>query len=418
MKIWLLTIGEPIIKQKQKLRLHRTGIFAKYISQNSDHHVTWFTSTFNHFLKKHEYDSDHIYNDNDNLKVISFKGRGYKSNISFSRIIDHYQIAKKFKRYIKKKSKPDIIITSFPTMELSRVAVDYARKNNICVLVDYRDLWPEVFVEVAPRIFQPIIRLILYPLFKKRKSILRNSTGIISITDELLNYFLKIINRKKNNFDNSFPLAYYKSEKNKTNNSAKSFWNKIIPAGYKNIICFFGTIGYQFDLETVIESAEKLQKSNVLFVICGDGDLRNDIIKKSKKLRNIIFPGYVTATQIKELLNISSIGLCPYKPKKAFLNSIPGKAIEYFSSGLPILTTLGGGVLGNLVIKNNFGSNYKYKNSKSLVDEIHNLLIKLNDNSIDKNKILKYYNHHFDSKSVFKNYLLHVEKVYLKYYKK
>ena len=102
MKIWLLTIGEPIIKQKQKLRLHRTGIFAKYISQNSDHHVTWFTSTFNHFLKKHEYDSDHIYNYNDNLKVISFKGRGYKSNISFSRIIDHYQIAKNLRDILKK----------------------------------------------------------------------------------------------------------------------------------------------------------------------------------------------------------------------------------------------------------------------------------------------------------------------------
>ena len=56
---------------------------------------------------------------------------------------------------------------------------------------------------------------------------------------------------------------------------------------------------------------------------------------------NVVFPGYMSASQIKSLMNICDYGLCPYIPKEAFLNSMPGKAIEYFSSGLPILGTLG-----------------------------------------------------------------------------
>ena len=64
------------------------------------------------------------------------------------------------------------------------------------------------------------------------------------------------------------------------------------------------------------------------FVICGDGDLRNDLIKKNQKVKNLIFPGYVTATQIIELLNISSIGLCPYKPKKIFISKFLVKQLN------------------------------------------------------------------------------------------
>ena len=411
MKIWLVTIGEPIITINQKLRLHRTGILAKYISENSNHEITWFTSTFNHFLKYHEYESDNEYRYNKNLKIISFKGIGYKSNISISRIIDHRIIAKKFDRYIKKIPKPDIIISSFPTMDLCNIAVNYGLNNNVKVLIDYRDLWPDVFVEIVPKIIQPIIKTLLVPLFQKRKYILKNSTGIISLTNELLDHCLKISSRKKNKFDNIFPLGYLKSDYSKSKSSVKLFWDKLISPKHTKIISFFGTLGYQFDFETIIKTAKKIEGTELLIVICGDGDLSKSLRERSKNSNNIIFPGYMSAEQINELLNRSHIGLCPYIPKKAFLDSIPGKAIEYFSSGLPILTTLGGGVLGNLVEKENFGLNYEYKNSESMLINIRKLLSKLDNREIDNNFILNYYYKNFDSKTVYKNYLNHLEKL-------
>ena len=51
-----------------------------------------------------------------------------------------------------------------------------------------------------------------------------------------------------------------------------------------------------------------------------------------------------------------------------FLNSIPGKAVEYMSEGLFILTTLGNGILGDLITKNNIGVNYN--NEETLIGQL------------------------------------------------
>ena len=39
LEIWIVTIGEPIIHDKNSLRIHRSGLLAKYISENSNHEL-------------------------------------------------------------------------------------------------------------------------------------------------------------------------------------------------------------------------------------------------------------------------------------------------------------------------------------------------------------------------------------------
>ena len=53
MKIWIITIGEPIIHKHNALRIHRSGLLAKYISENTSHEVVWWTSLYNHFTNKY-----------------------------------------------------------------------------------------------------------------------------------------------------------------------------------------------------------------------------------------------------------------------------------------------------------------------------------------------------------------------------
>ena len=87
MIIWIVTIGEPIINNKNNLRLHRHGLLAEYISKNSSNKVIWWTSKFNHFTKEFEMINDEEYYPNKNLTVKLLKGTGYKKNVSISRII-------------------------------------------------------------------------------------------------------------------------------------------------------------------------------------------------------------------------------------------------------------------------------------------------------------------------------------------
>lgn len=405
MNIWLLAIGEPLIIDRQKLRLHRTGLLAKHIAEDAKCEVTWFTSTFNHFTKEHEFENDEVYKPQENLKIVALKGRGYKKNISIERVIDHRTIATKFSNVSKSLQKPDIIVASFPTMTLCKAAIDYGLKNNVKVFIDYRDLWPEVFVDIVPAPFKFIFNFLFKPLFNQRSYIFRNATGLISITDEILNQALVIAERKRSDYDSFFPLGYFKARHsiNETN-IAKVFWDKIIQNDSGINICFFGTFGHQFDFDTIIKAAEILESKSVKFYLCGSGDKLDTLINSSKHLKNVYFPGYMSSSQIQILLDRSHIGICPYIAKKAFLNSIPGKAIEYFSNGLPVLTTLGEGVLGQLVTNENFGLNYQQGNPMSLVKSIERLLFLIKNNKISNRKIIEYYNSNFDSKVVYENY--------------
>lgn len=412
MNIWLITIGEPIPHPENKLRLHRTGIFAKYISENSNHEVTWWTSAFNHFTKESVFTKTKSFNLNDKLKIIAIKGKGYKKNVSLDRIIDHAQVAKEFSFLSKNERVPDIIVASFPTLGLCNAANKFAKDNNIPLLIDYRDLWPEVFTDLLPLKIQFLGKIALFELFRRTNKVFKQADGIIGITKPYLQIALDKIKRQKNKNDAVFPLAYLKNQFSEIEyNDAEIFWETKNIKLNDNVfrICFFGTLGYQFDFDTVIAAARSLTTKNIQFVFCGTGDRHDEIKEYSKQLNNIILPGYINAAQIKSLMERSSIGLCPYYSKKSFLNSIPGKAIEYLSAGLPLLNSLSDGVLGQLVNNNKLGFNYIPGSKDSLVE----ILLKIENGEFNlkifKENNLDFYKKNYEAEVVFNKYMQHLE---------
>tara|TARA_B100001059_G_C17838691_1_gene590237 strand:- start:4397 stop:5662 length:1266 start_codon:yes stop_codon:yes gene_type:complete len=414
MKVWIVTIGEPIINNKNDLRIHRHGLLANYISTNSSNEVVWWTSLFNHFTKEFEFQEERDYSPNPNLTVKLIKGCGYKNNVSISRIRDHYIIKKKFSRKINnEKNKPDIIICSFPTLGLCEESIRFGKANNIPVLIDYRDLWPEAFQDLFPKKLSFFSRPLLAPLFYITNKMFNSADGIIGITENFLQIALDKIKRKKNDFDAQFPHTYNKLELSEHQlNKSINFWKeKSIKYNSDDInICFFGTLGYQFDLETVIKGFNKIYDMKLKLIICGSGHNKEKLIKLSNGNKNIIFPGYMNGEQIKALLSISHIGLCPYLPKKMFIEAIPGKIIEYMSEGLYLLSTLKGGVVGNLIEQNNFGANYNAFDEDSFIRSLSVLYKKIRKGQNNKLKIEEYYQEFFDQKTVFKKYLSHIEK--------
>jgi glycosyltransferase involved in cell wall biosynthesis len=420
MNIWLVTIGEPIPHSANTLRLHRTGIIAKYIAENSEHKVTWWTSDFNHFVKTHIFGSDTNFNPSPNLKVIALHGKGYSKNISLDRIIDHNQITQKFIEQSQKEDKPEVIVAAFPTLSLCNACNELGKKWKIPVLVDYRDMWPEVFIDIAPNIAKPFFKLLLNPLFKKTEKVFSIATGIIGITSEFLKMGLAKANRTQNQYDDVFPLAYLRNQfDQKAINEANSFWKEKL--GNKNStlrICFFGTLGHQFDFNTIILAVELLNKEKITdfeIILCGSGDKEAALQQSAAKLRGLILPGYMGSAQIKSLLEISDIGLCPYNVNKAFLGSIPGKAIEYMSAGLPLLSTLEKGELGKLVNENQIGYHYEFNNPMSLANKIKELLNKKSELKEMHHKIFDIYLKEFDAVKIYSKYLRHLEKVVTKY---
>ena len=88
MKIWLITIGEPLPLQ-EKQRLLRTGLLTNHLL-DLGHDITWWSSTFDHIRKQHIVERTQQKQLSNKLKLILLKGNGYNKNISLARLYDHY----------------------------------------------------------------------------------------------------------------------------------------------------------------------------------------------------------------------------------------------------------------------------------------------------------------------------------------
>ena len=410
MNIWIVTIGEPIIHEGSNLRTHRSGLLAKYLSEIKNYNVIWWTSLFNHFTKKFEFQEEVDLKPNNNLTIKCLKGSGYKKNISLARYYDHYLIQKKFRKKIRGALKPDIIICSYPTLGLCEEVLEFSLKNKVPVIIDYRDLWPEVFYDLFPEKLRFLAKIIFSPLSFRLKRVLKNVTGIVGITEKIMNTGIEKAKRKKNIFDSFFYLGYEKlifnqSTLNKYINKWRSYG---INDGFLKI-CFFGTLGHQMDFDTLINVLNNLSNKSVKLIICGSGD-KEDYLKDLSRNSNITFPGYMSALELKSLMLVSDLGVCPHIPKQMYLDTIPGKAIEYMSEGLPIITTLGNGELGKLIEQKNFGYSYKAFETESLTHLILDILKNKNLLKNKRDEIIKFYSQTFDKSVVYKNYSNHIEK--------
>jgi glycosyltransferase involved in cell wall biosynthesis len=355
MDIWLCKHSEPLPLSASQ-RPYRVGMIAECLKERG-HEVTWWASDFDH-VKKVKINDQKKMRDGINLELLN--GIPYKKNLSLKRIKNHRILGEEFTEKINMSKKPDLIYTTVPTLDFAYRAVKYASENQIPIIVDILDLWPDVFLDLIPfKIFKK--QIFLAPYEKKLKYILCNSSAIIGITDEYLDWALNKINLKKNIESHQvFPIGYNKRIYN--NPPPKKIIKPL------NIV-FAGTIGYHFDLNTVFLAAERLKNQNIQFHIVGDGDLFDKYSKEYGINKNIIFYGWLEGDKLDEVLSISDAGIAPYRNTKNFRYNIPNKPYEYMAYGLPIITCLKGAT-EKIVIDNEIGYFYKEGDDKELSEKI------------------------------------------------
>lgn len=387
MNIWLIKTGEPLPSDGENTRLFRTGKFANYLSSKG-HNVIWWSSVFDHQGKKHRTIPE-VVSINDNFSIKALKSDGYEKNISFKRIKEHRQVAREFRKRVDEEQKPDLILCSFPTIELCIEAVKFAKKSSIPILIDIRDLWPDIFIEhIFPKSLKPIGKVFIWPFMKSVKKIMSNATGLISISKPMLNWGLNYAERLETKKDMVVPFGYLpRILSSKETENRELFFRKvgIFSKEIELRICLFATLSNSFNILTIIAAAKELEKldSSVQFVICGSGEKLKKYKQMTVGMENIFFPGWVDFPTILYLKSISDIGIAPYINTPDFAASIPNKAVEYLSGGLPILTSIDGH-LTKIIKKNNCGWFYKNDHPKLLANLI--LKIKMEQNELIRMK--------------------------------
>jgi len=401
MHIWLIQTGEPLPLNSTAKKMRTALLADKLIARG--HSVTWWASSFDHVKKNWVCEGDKEIEIKNGLKIIPLKGTGYKKNISLSRFIDHRIVAGKFRKTASATPKPDLIVTSMPPHDLAYEAVLFAKTNKIPVVVDIRDEWPDLFVNYAPAILQPLVRLFLINDFEMIKKAMQNADSLISMMDSLLKWGLNYAGRSKNQNDKIFYLGSKKINTDE-NMATLKFADELKD---KFVITFIGTFVDNNDPSILIDCAKKLTDKNIHFVLAGDGELLREIKQKSANLNNVSFAGWLSEQEINVLLKYSNVGIAPTKQAR---NAFPNKVFSYFSAGIPVITAFEGD-LKEIIEKSKAGIYYPPNNVEKLIEAINALHQNHDLYKLMSENVKNIFEELFDADKIYSEYANHLEKI-------
>lgn len=411
MRMWLVKVGEPLPLTGNE-RLLRMGLVANILADRG-HEVVWWTSTFDHAQRTQRFGSDHVLSIKPNYRIAMLWSPGYRRSLSLARLRDHWVLAARFTQCIKHVEPPHLIFCAFPTIELALACTRLGTRTGTPVVVDVRDLWPDIFALAVPPVLRHAAKLALFRMVQMTKMVFKQATAVTGITPSFVEWGLRYGGRTKTDLDQDFPLAYPGSEVSREAiGRAFEFWRAqgVAPERNEMIACFFGTLGHQLDMETVIKAAARLRSRPIRFVLCGEGDRKREYQLLAKDLDNVLFPGWVGSAEISTLMSLSCIGLAPYRSTFSFMRSIPNKAIEYLSGGLAIVTSLKG-MLRELVETEGCGCYY----DNGDVDGLVRILVRLLESPSDLGKMSKaavrLFRERFAAETVYSRLADHLETI-------
>ncbi|MEM9580075.1 MAG: glycosyltransferase [Pseudomonadota bacterium] len=356
----MIKTGEPVpyLPAEHEDRLFRAGLMAETLHRRG-HEVTWWNAQFHHQLK-HMRDvtpSVPVRPDADGPEMIFLPSRGYAKNISLARFRDHAELRREFERLAPTLPRPDVIICAWPTIDLADAAVRFGKAHGIPVILDVRDLWPDILYErITAKTGLPF-KGYLIPYERSARRAMRGATSVTSITDGMLDWAQRRFGRTQSTRDRVF----HQSQNPETHMPDTEFWaaKGAHLKAPKTRLVWAGTLISDLDIQTLLAAIEALPDSaarELEFVFCGSGDLTPQIEKMAARLPHVIYGGWVSQGALQALYQASHIGMMCYLDRFDFQLSIPNKVADFTRSGLRILTNLQGEmerVLGpeNLLIR-------------------------------------------------------------------
>lgn len=366
-RIWLLQDGEALPTDDNP-RLMRTGNLAeKLAAAGCD--VTWWTSRFNHNLKKLRALSGDVHPMGEHYRIRPLDGPGYTTNLSISRIRHYRAIAAHFSKSAERVETPDLILGSMPSPELCGAGVRFAKKSGVPFVVDIRDPWPDIFADY----FHPALQWALWPLIQhyrgQIKSIMASADRIVAVSDSMLDWGVRYSGRPRRDTDRVFYIGY-----NKQADRQLAVPERFTEA--EPLLCLFATTcGNSYDGSTLIEAARLLESSGerrVAFIMSGDGEWRQRWVDQAAGLKSVQLTGWISHEELQAHFLKSHVGLILMR---GGITSywLGNKICEYLSTSLALVNNVSGESSG-LVDSRGLGINVPARDARALAEAVRTLI--------------------------------------------
>lgn len=375
---WVLCTGEPLPIDPGVPRLLRAGLLCERLVREG-YDVDFWSSNFDHFTKRHRLASTgtEVRELGPGHQLRLLPSSGYARNVSLARVRDHAQVGRAFLAAAEGLSRPDVVVASMPTIDLASAAATYAAARAIPVVLDLRDLWPEIFHMDRPFPVGPAIRLLSSGWSRQLNRSLRAASAVVGITEEFVEWGCRRSGRvRRPEVDLALPLGYppataptaaeAEAERSLVASGA------LRPGAFQ--LAFLGSVSHRMDLDTLCAAAVRAGEQGLPLhvVVAGSGEALKGL-QDAYGSPNVKFLGRVDQTVLRAILRTSRAGVVPYRNSLDFRMSIPNKAIEYLAYGLPVLTSLEGS-LARLVSERALGQTYVEGDPESLLGRVKEYL--------------------------------------------
>lgn len=296
-------------------------------------------------------------------KVTLLKEPSYKKNISLKRIYSHHCFAKKIISYLKTRKKPDLIIVSVPSLSVGSAVTKYANINNIKVIVDIQDLWPEAF-RMAINI--PIVSDILFaPMMIQVNKIYSRADKIMGVSETYVNRGIS-----QNKKDQEGLVVFIGTDSNLV---AEAIAGKCVFKPENEFwIGYIGALGHSYDIKLIIDAIKILESKgihNIIFKVMGEGVFLEEFRKCAyEACVNCDFTGFIEYGDMMSTLMICDVAVNPIVGKS--VSSVINKVSDYAMAGVPVINTQNSPEYRKLIDDYQCGINCENGNSHDVADAI------------------------------------------------
>lgn len=329
--------------------------------------VTLLTSDFNHYAKTQRDVGTfrREYPDFKDIEIVHMPA--YSKNVSIGRWHSGNVWAKNVYNWLNEHYKDyDVVYAHMPDIPTILKIKKICNSNGLKLIIDVRDLWPEVFRVLLKK--EWLYRIITYPIKRRADRCYAAADEIMAVSNEYLQRGLSVNTKSKNRtavyigatFDRFYAgIEKYASSIEKNNNEV---W-----------VTYAGTLGSTYDLYTLLDAAASIKSKgfdNIVFKILGQGPEGDNLKQyaRDNKLTNVDFVGFVdyekmAAYLIKSDMTINSV-------KRRASQSIINKVADYFAAGVPCLNGSLCQEMRQLIDDYKVGLNFEPESVESLVNAI------------------------------------------------
>ena len=240
----------------------------------------------------------------------------------------------------KTKGKFDVILVTSPPLFVGITAYVLSKLKRIPFVFEVRDLWPESAIDTGVLNNGMIIKLAYW--FEK---IIYKKAKLINVLTPAFRD--KLIKSKKVPAEKIIfiPNAADFSLAEKTRESFDSVaFKKELALGDKFVITYVGAHGVANHLIQLVDAAEKLADTNIVFQLIGAGMQKEALIEEVKKrnISNIIFRDPVSKQEVFKYILASDAGASVLKKVDTFKTIYSNKTFDYMSCKRPVFLAIDG----------------------------------------------------------------------------